>query len=81
MVEVLQRGQKPSERTYTATCRTCNSQLRFKASEAKVTFDQRDGDFVSVECPVCSETVNVNKDSYDKTVDPRSYIRQGGWKD
>jgi RNase P subunit RPR2 len=77
MVVVLQVGQKPSERIYTAMCRSCDSQLRFKASEAKTTFDQRDGDFVSVECPVCSDRVHVRKDSYDKPLP----TRQGGWKD
>ena len=52
-MEILQRGQPPSERTYTQTCMDCRTVYRFKAGEAKYQSDQRDGDAYETGCPVC----------------------------
>lgn len=56
-MQVLKRGQIPGERVHRATCSHCKSELEFKQSEGKVTYDQRDGDYVSVTCPVCNSLV------------------------
>jgi RNase P subunit RPR2 len=56
-VEVVRRGQVPSERIHEVTCRNCNSDLRFRESVAHRVFDQRDGDYFEVPCPVCGATV------------------------
>jgi len=58
-MKVIKRGQKPEERIYRATCNNCKSVLEFTAGEAKYNSDQRDGDFSSVDCPVCGSNVTV----------------------
>jgi len=57
MVEIIKKGTPPAEQEYTATCRNCESVLRFKRGEAKFTGDQRDGDFLTITCPVCGTYV------------------------
>jgi hypothetical protein len=56
-MEILHRGIPPSERTHEATCITCQTKIRFKQGEAKYQSDQRDGDYLSIECPVCNRTI------------------------
>lgn len=58
-IEVIVRGQPPEEKVYEEQCRRCASMLRFKRADAKYTADQRDGDFLTVECPVCHGTVHA----------------------
>ncbi len=64
MVEILVNGQKPEDRQYTALCRKCNSLLRFKRSEATFIPDQRDGDMVRINCPVCKNPVHVSETAH-----------------
>jgi len=52
-MEIIQRGQKPEEKPYRVTCRTCDTVFEFLRSEAKYVPDQRDGDYVEINCPVC----------------------------
>lgn len=58
-MEIIERGEPPEEKLYTAKCHRCKSLLRFKQSEGVVTHDQRDGSFVRVICPVCGQTVTA----------------------
>lgn len=58
-IEILNRGQLPQDVTYRVTCKCCNSLLRFKRSDADLRHDQRDGDFLAIECPVCHLSVYV----------------------
>lgn len=55
-MEIIRRGIAPGERSYTGTCATCRTELRFKQSEAKHSPDQRDGGYY-VDCPVCRGSV------------------------
>lgn len=57
MVEVIRLGQIPEEKEYTATCGNCSTLFKFKRREAKVTYDQRDGNFLQIDCPLCKKTV------------------------
>jgi RNase P subunit RPR2 len=83
MVQVIKRGCKPSEKIVDATCKTCESVLRFTVGEAKVVADQRDGDYLSVTCPVCSSDVtaaaNTAKAPQIPTLSSSSY--GGSWRD
>lgn len=42
-------------------CRSCNTEFAFLPLEAKLHFDQRDGDFYAIACPVCKAQVTVQK--------------------
>ncbi|WP_066795092.1 hypothetical protein [Sphingomonas soli] len=58
-IEVISRGHLPENDQFEASCSNCKSTLRFLRSDGKLTFDQRDGDFLTVACPVCGTSVNV----------------------
>lgn len=58
-IEVIKRGVLPEDQPYEATCRNCHSQIRFLRSDARLTFDQRDGDFLTVACPVCGKAIHT----------------------
>lgn len=57
-MNVIKRGQLPQETTYNTTCGNCHSEIEFQESEGKVTYDQRDGNYVTVNCPVCQERIH-----------------------
>lgn len=59
-MEILFRGTPPNERTFFAKCNNCASEIRFKEHEGVVTRDQRDGDFITIICPICSHHINKN---------------------
>jgi hypothetical protein len=52
-MDIIKRGTPPGERIYTGSCRGCGTEVKFKRDEAEVYSDQRDGETVSVACPVC----------------------------
>jgi hypothetical protein len=56
-MEILKRGQLPTDKTFETMCFDCKTELRFQQKEGNVTYDFRDGDFVTVECPVCKKPV------------------------
>jgi hypothetical protein len=57
MVEIISRGVLPSEKTYETTCPNCGTWLRLNRGEDKFTSDNRDGDFLTISCPVCNVPV------------------------
>jgi len=59
-MEIIKRGIKPSEKQYEATCRNCDTQIRFFAAEAVRKSDQRDGDYLSIACPVCDRDIYLS---------------------
>lgn len=52
-IVVIKRGLKPEDRVHKATCWHCKSELEFKESDGQVRYDQRDGSYIEVTCPVC----------------------------
>ena len=52
-MEIIKRGTKPEDARHIGTCANCKTEVEFARSEGVVTHDQRDGSFVSVDCPVC----------------------------
>ena len=56
-IEVVELGTPPDQVEYETRCQKCQSKLKFKRSDAKYVNDQRDGDYLTVECPVCKNLV------------------------
>jgi ribosomal protein S27E len=56
-MKIIQRGSDPRAEPIQATCRNCQTVFEFHPLEAKYSSDQRDGDFYSIGCPVCGQTV------------------------
>lgn len=59
MAEILKRGVLPKDKTFDLTCRKCNSEIRFKGSEAASSItDPRDGKrTLFFKCPVCDNQI------------------------
>lgn len=53
-MEIVKRGVLPTEVVHQATCNHCGTVAKFKRGEAEHHFDQREGDYLSVQCPVCA---------------------------
>jgi hypothetical protein len=52
-VKIIHRGTDPKDVTHRAVCNRCKTEIEFTQSEAIYHSDQRDGDFLSIACPVC----------------------------
>lgn len=52
-MKIIERGPNPVEKLYRIKCRQCSTIFEFERHEATTTRDSRDGDFVSIPCPVC----------------------------
>lgn len=59
-MEIVSKGKLPQEREYQTKCRICETVFKFKQGEGKITRDQRDGDFITVNCPLCNNSCHVN---------------------
>ena len=59
-MKILKLGTPPAERVYRVTCDQCKSELEFLEKEAKFNFDQRDGNFLSLNCPVCEGRITYS---------------------
>lgn len=56
-MKIIERGTPPGEVVHQARCTNCRSLIEFKQSEGKVTFDGRDGNYVTILCPVCNQMI------------------------
>ena len=59
-MEILFKGTAPSDRVHEGQCRVCATRVRFTQSEGVITYDQRDGDFITVTCPVCRGPIHAS---------------------
>jgi RNase P subunit RPR2 len=59
-IKVIRRGHLPQNDQFDATCRKCHSEIQFLRSDGRFTSDQRDGDFLTVDCPVCGDPIHVD---------------------
>lgn len=57
MIKIIERGIKPDDKEYRTSCSRCKTVFEFVRSEAEYVSDQRDGDALVIECPVCKERV------------------------
>ena len=53
-MKILKRGVKPEEKIYIGKCNICGTIVEAKGNEVKNTYDQRDGDYHTINCPVCN---------------------------
>ena len=59
-IQIIQRGVLPAAIRYKTKCRHCNTIFSFLKSDARLTDDQRDGDFYTIKCPVCSKDCHIS---------------------
>jgi RNase P subunit RPR2 len=63
-MKILRQGTIPTKRKYREICLNCTTFFEFLQDEGKITYDKRDGHFVSIHCPVCGQVCHVNLKSY-----------------
>lgn len=52
-VKILIPGMEPEHTPIRGDCRHCGCAFEFMPADAKLIFDQRDGDFYFIPCPYC----------------------------
>jgi hypothetical protein len=55
----IKPGIVPAEIKYTADCTRCTCRFEFTGADGKIAGDQRDGDFITVDCPTCSHPIST----------------------
>lgn len=58
-MKILRAGNLLELTVYRGTCRNCNCEVEFRHMEGEVVRDQRDGDFIRVNCPTCTTWICV----------------------
>ena len=54
-MRIIKRGEVPNS-TIKAKCKRCHTVFEFEKSEAKYTYDQREGTSIyQIQCPICGE--------------------------
>ncbi len=71
-IEVTRRGHLPENDQFEAQCFKCKSEMRFLRSDARHASDQRCGDFVTIDCPVCGAPVHAQSSNSKPAVPPPS---------
>jgi len=59
-MEILKQGTRPEEITHEGTCNNCKTVVRFHRGEGRITRNQRDGNYVIVNCPTCNGEIHSN---------------------
>ena len=67
-IQIIQRGVLPAAVRYKTECRHCNTIFSFLKSDAHLTGDQRDGDFYTIKCPVCSKDHHISAGGLEEYV-------------
>jgi hypothetical protein len=63
-MKIIKRGVIPECRVYHLYCTNCDTEFEFEQHEAKLTRDQRDGDFLTIQCPVCFREAHIDVDNF-----------------
>lgn len=56
-MKIIKKGILPKERMHRAKCYNCKTEIEFKEEEAVIIYDQRDGNYLSITCPVCGSNI------------------------
>lgn len=59
-MRIIKEGIKPEDIEIETTCNNYKSVLGVKISDGKTTYDQRDGNYVTIVCPVCQKSINID---------------------
>lgn len=59
-VKIIQQGTLPELRPYRCECTHCRTVFEFLRSDAEYVSDQRDGDFLRIDCPFCGKACTVS---------------------
>lgn len=60
-MRIIKQGKNPQDRPFRSTCRYCRTEFEWLPSEATLVWDQRDGNFYSLDCPTCGKQVTKSQ--------------------
>ena len=63
LMRVLKRGVKKEEIKYIGKCYSCSSIIGANGAEVLFKYDQRDGNYNVVSCPVCNGNIGMFEQS------------------
>lgn len=58
-MEIVRQGADPVKQHIEGECTRCRTVIKFLPVEARYVPDQRDGDFYSIQCPVCPNMITA----------------------
>jgi len=59
-MRIIHRGKPINEKVYEKMCYKCKSVIEFSGGEARRRSDQREGDYLEIECPVCGDKITTS---------------------
>jgi len=60
MVTIIKRGELPKDRIYRCTCYNCYTEFEFTQEEGTYHSDQRDGEYLTIACPLCNRNCHAS---------------------
>ena len=58
-MRIIKKGKISEEKEYELQCKNCSTVFAFFRKEVDFHYDQRDGNFVSVSCPLCKKLITT----------------------
>lgn len=56
-MKIIKEGRPPEKKVYRGNCRYCETVIEFERIEATYRSDNRDGDYLEIQCPVCGKVI------------------------
>jgi len=57
IMKIIRAGTPETMRIFEGECIHCHTQVEFYQHEGKVTYDQKEGDYITVVCPICGKNI------------------------
>lgn len=64
-MKIVKHGKPPGNQKHKLKCPNCGTKIECLTSEMKRTTDQRDGDYWSIQCPVCPRMITKAVPQWD----------------
>lgn len=58
-MRITKEGILPEEQVHAGKCKVCGTEFEFLSREGKHKYDQRDGEWIEIDCPLCTRLVFV----------------------
>ena len=84
-IEIIKQGRLPEEKRWGFRCRNCGTEFVAHKADGHYFNDQRDGEGLSVQCPLCSKQVTSQQEHKDPNQSARPWDMPKpstrGWQD
>lgn len=65
-MKIIKEGKLPEQKIYSGTCHYCNCEVEAEKWEWSFTYDQREGNFLQIDCPTigCGSIIESYLEDY-----------------